>query len=184
MWYNVPKAFSEEYCKEIIDYFDAKEKADATIEDSGVNKNIRETEIHFAKDIAENNSFENNLHLSVDRLIQRVNFEWYDYDLRYNEAPQFGVYKSETKAFYDWHEDVLHNSSNKQLRKLSMVILLNDKDKYSGGNLELDHQDKPVNFSKAGDAIFFPSYLKHRVTPVETGIRYSLVCWSNGPAWR
>jgi PKHD-type hydroxylase len=78
----------------------------------------------------------------------------------------------------------LHQSTHKQLRKLSVVILLNDKDKYTGGNLELDHLEKPQNFNKAGDAVFFPSSLKHRVTPVETGTRYSLVCWSNGPPWR
>ena len=184
MWYNVPQAFSKEYCKEIVDYFSSKETVDATIEGANINKDIRDTKIKFTEDIANNNSFENNLHTSMDRLIKRVNSEWYNYDLNYNEAPQFGVYGSETKSFYDWHEDVLHQSTNKQLRKLSVVILLNDKDNYTGGNLELDHSEKPQNFNKAGDAVFFPSSLKHRVTPVETGTRYSLVCWSNGPPWR
>jgi len=184
MWYNVPEAFTKEYCQDIINYFSDKETANATIEGNSVNEDIRKTDIRFTKDIAGNNSFENNLHISVDRLIKRVNSEWFNYDLSYNEAPQFGVYKSETKAFYDWHEDVLHQSTNKQLRKLSMVILLNDITEYTGGTLELDHQDQPVNFKEAGDAIFFPSYLRHRVTPVQTGIRYSLVCWSNGAPWR
>jgi len=184
MWYNVPTAFTKDYCKEIVNYFTNKETIDAKIEGNSINKSIRETNIVFTKDIAGNNSFENNLHLSVDRLIKRVNSEWFDFDLSYNEAPQFGIYKSETNAFYDWHEDVLHNSTNKQLRKLSMVILLNDIDEYSGGILELDHKDQPINFKKKGDAIFFPSYLKHRVTPVTSGTRYSLVCWSNGPSWR
>ena len=183
MWYNIPNAFSREYCKEIIDYFNTKDLEVATLGDGAVNTSIRETDIRFVATIPENNLFEQNLHFCVDRVIQQGNTEWFGYDLAHNEAPQFGKYKSETKGFYDWHIDKL-NDNKKFIRKLSVVILLNDTTEYTGGRLELDHNEAPKNFLNAGDAVLFPSYLKHRVTPVETGDRYSLVCWSSGPAWR
>lgn len=184
MWYNVPKAFSASYCAEIVNYFVNKPTISATVEGTGVDTNIRRADICFVKQIPGNDTFEANLQFSVDRLVQRVNAEWFGYDLGYNEAPQFGTYTAETKAFYDWHEDTLFQTGHKYTRKLSMVMLLNDKSEYEGGNLEMDHNDKPKNFAAAGDAVFFPSYLRHRVTPMQSGKRHSLVCWSNGPPWR
>jgi PKHD-type hydroxylase len=34
---------------------------------------------------------------------------------------------------------------------------------------------------KAGEGFVFPSFTPHCVTPVTSGIRYSLVMWSYGP---
>jgi PKHD-type hydroxylase len=38
--------------------------------------------------------------------------------------------------------------------------------------------------TQLGDALVFPSFLRHRVTPVSRGVRYSLVTWIEGPQWR
>ena len=35
-----------------------------------------------------------------------------------------------------------------------------------------------------GSATLFPSYLLHRVTPVEAGERHSMTIWAHGPAFR
>ena len=35
-----------------------------------------------------------------------------------------------------------------------------------------------------GSVIVFPSFHRHRVTPVTSGIRHSLVTWVEGPHWR
>ena len=35
-----------------------------------------------------------------------------------------------------------------------------------------------------GAATVFPSYLAHRVAPVQSGVRRSLVAWAYGPAFR
>ncbi|MDA7496083.1 2OG-Fe(II) oxygenase [bacterium] len=184
MWYNIPGAFSKEYCKQLIGYFTNIKSINAETEGVGVNKSVRNTDIRFASELPEHNSFENNLHVSVDRLIKRANTEYFNYDLNYNEAPQFGEYKGDTKSFYDWHDDVLYETNFKHLRKLSLIVLLNNSSEYKGGKLELDLPDFPKNFNQAGDALLFPSFLKHKVNPVQEGTRYSLVCWSNGPAWR
>ena len=33
---------------------------------------------------------------------------------------------------------------------------------------------------QTGDIVFFPSFIQHKVDPVESGVRYSLVSWSYG----
>ena len=49
-----------------------------------------------------------------------------------------------------------------------------------GGDFEMDEEDEIPRFEE-GSIIVFPSFLKHRVTPVTKGVRYSLVSWFVGP---
>ena len=42
----------------------------------------------------------------------------------------------------------------------------------------------PDEAFKKGSVIVFPSFHRHRVTPVTSGIRHSLVTWVEGPHWR
>ena len=68
-------------------------------------------------------------------------------------------------------------------RKLSVVVQLSNSNNYSGGQLEFKETEAPSQFSTQGSIIVFPSYLQHRVTEVTEGVRYSLVCWAEGPRW-
>lgn len=84
---------------------------------------------------------------------------------------------------YDWHTDCdpflklggLH-------RKVTAVLMLSGDYAYSGGDLEFEGIELPR--LKKGDVIVFPSVLKHRVTPVESGLRRTLVCWTTGPYFK
>ena len=38
--------------------------------------------------------------------------------------------------------------------------------------------------TKTGTSIIFPSWVVHRVKPVKSGVRYSLVAWMNGPQFK
>ena len=68
---------------------------------------------------------------------------------------------------------------------MSMVIQLSGKDEYTGGELKLSHDPIPAGtFENQGDAILFPSFNRHMVTPVKLGKRYSLVTWFVGPKFR
>lgn len=81
-------------------------------------------------------------------------------------------------------------------RKLSVSINLSDSDDYEGGDMEFTDlprtkQDKELNtwtnkelFRQKGTVIVFPSFIRHRVTPVTKGTRYSAVAWINGPPLR
>jgi PKHD-type hydroxylase len=122
------------------------------------------------------------------------NFEW-----DWSESCQFTKYG--VGQYYGWHcdsWDVPYNkpddlNSHGKIRKLSVTISLNDPDEYVGGNLEFDFRnqvDWERNKKKAikscdeirprGSIIVFPSFCWHRVAPVTSGTRYSLVIWNLG----
>jgi len=122
------------------------------------------------------------------------NFEW-----DWSESCQFTKYG--VGQYYGWHCDSWDTPYNKpddlnshgKIRKLSVTISLNDPDEYVGGNLEFDFRnqvDWERNKKKAiksceeirprGSIIVFPSFCWHRVAPVTSGTRYSLVIWNLG----
>ena len=86
---------------------------------------------------------------------------------------QFTEYK--TGDYFDWHKD--STDTIYRDRFASLVIQLNDI--YEGGVLEIKNvKDELVPIeNKIGTLYIFNSRLYHRVTPVDTGIRYSLVNW-------
>lgn len=63
--------------------------------------------------------------------------------------------------------------------KLTMILYLRDADTYEGGDLTVVCEDAPR--LRQGDAIFFPSLLMHKVSPVTRGCRMVLAGWASGP---
>ena len=77
---------------------------------------------------------------------------------------------------YDWHTDCDPFLKQNDLhRKVTAVLMLT-------GELEFEGLQLPK--LKKGDVIVFPSVLKHRVAPVESGLRRTLVCWTTGPYFK
>lgn len=76
------------------------------------------------------------------------------------------------------------NMSNNYERKISASIMLTDPKKYEGGEFELitngNIEEPFVVKPNKGDVIFFASWMPHRVRPVTSGVRKSLVCWVMG----
>ena len=117
------------------------------------------------------------------------NFEW-----DYSESCQFTKYK--LNQYYDWHSDswdkpyVEPGPTQGKIRKLSVTVSLSDPKDYKGGELEFDLRDqgpekKPnIHVCKQilpkGSLVVFPSFVWHRVKPVTSGTRYSLVIWNLG----
>jgi PKHD-type hydroxylase len=104
------------------------------------------------------------------------------------QMTEHGQYAEYAKGdFYDWHMDSsVEMSDMPPVRKISMTLLLNDPDEFEGGNLELFCGDrlnsKKNKFKlKRGFAVFFASFILHRVAPVTKGNRKSLVMWFGGP---
>jgi hypothetical protein len=104
------------------------------------------------------------------QLINRIKVKGYEVDFE-NVRYQFTEYK--TGEFYEWHtdsDDLLNN------RYCSIVLQLTDE--YTGGELELIDEKEIVKFKNGkGNLFIFLSKLKHRVTKIESGNRYSLVTW-------
>ena len=126
------------------------------------------------------------------------NFEW-----DWSESCQFTKY---TKGqYYDWHCDSwdkpyqreANDPSNGKIRKLSVTVTLSDPKEYKGGELEFDfrnydphmrdeskHRVQCKEILPKGSIIVFPSFVWHRVKPVTSGTRYSLVVWHLGRPFR
>ena len=122
----------------------------------------------------------------IERKFFVANANCFGLDINYLPSLQFTNYKSSNEGHYDWHEDVFWESSFIYDRKLSMVVQLSDPDTYSGCDLELQVPEAPNSQSlrKQGTIIVFPSFVKHRITPIMSGHRESLVSWVEGPLWR
>jgi len=119
------------------------------------------------------------------------NFDW-----NHSESCQFTKYKK--GQYYDWHCDSWDRPYQKQgdpttygkIRKLSVTVTLSNPKEYKGGELEFDFRnndpDKKLNIRKCteilpkGSLVVFPSFVWHRVCPVKSGERNSLVIWNLG----
>jgi PKHD-type hydroxylase len=105
----------------------------------------------------------------------------WEYDLNLLESIQISVYEKD--GHYNWHSDYGTAEDPNFTRKLSASLLVSDPSEYEGGDLELI--DYHGNFVKApkekGSIIVFDSRIPHRVTPVISGRRVSLVTWMYGP---
>ena len=116
--------------------------------------------------------------------ILEANKKTFHVDVINKSEIQFTEYRSDEGGKYDWHHDVNWNSQDGVDRKLSVTIQLSDSNEYVGGNFEFDEIKTNVDFKLQGTVIIFPSYLRHRVSPVTFGTRRSLVAWYYGPKWR
>lgn len=83
---------------------------------------------------------------------------------------------------FDWHIDVGGDAAS--LRKLSLTVQLTEGSEYEGGELEFHDEIDRQQQRALGTATVFPSFLAHRVTPVVSGVRRSLVAWACGPSFR
>ena len=102
--------------------------------------------------------------------------------MRLTEVAQFTHYIK--GGFYNWHMDnEVIGKNQPPVRKISMTLLLSDPSTFEGGELEFMHKGKKAKL-KQGQAIFFASWLQHRVIPVTKGERSSLVMWFGGPPFK
>ena len=86
---------------------------------------------------------------------------------------------------YGWHRDI-HDKpySNGLIRKISFSTILNDD--FEGGEFDIETRN-PINKkryetfkNKKYNTIIFPAHMWHRVRPVKSGIRKSIVGWLLG----
>jgi len=101
------------------------------------------------------------------------------YQLQIGELSQFTMYSK--KQHYDWHTDSSFQMQKSPcVRKMSMVLLLNDPKEFKGGAFQVIDKKKTFHV-KQGYALFFASFIAHRVLPVTKGNRISLTTWFGGP---
>ncbi len=176
--------FTPEQCKMIIAAGRAEPKQDAGIgNDKGtkgghVDTNTRTSHISWIPF-----SKMDGMYKDIDKIMQATNNNHFGFDgMTINEMAQYTEYPE--GGFYEWHVD---NDTNMQyeppVRKISMTLLLSPESEFEGGDLELMSEGKIAKL-KQGHAIFFASFIRHRVKPVIRGRRQSLVMWFGGTPFK
>ena len=106
----------------------------------------------------------------------------FNYRLSGIQDIQYLEYDSHDNAKYDWHIDA--GDSLSSMRKISISWVLNEG--FKGGNLEFfgDGGEIVTYNSTPNKLVSFTSFLNHRITPMESGVRKVLVGWIWGQQWR
>ena len=175
--------FSPKQCQMVIDKGMSLKSESAKVgmgkrPDGGYDPNKRVTTISWIpfKEMPD-------MYKDIERSMLKANNNHFGFEgMRLTEIGQFTHYP--TGGFYDWHmdNDVL-GKHQPPVRKISMTLLLSPEHEFEGGELEFMQKGKTAKL-KQGQAIFFASWLQHRVKPVTRGERKSLVMWFGGPSFK
>ena len=119
----------------------------------------------------------------LNNFIQKANENHFGFgDIQVTEQAQFTEYPE--GGFYDWHMDCdLIMKHEPPVRKISMTLVLSPETDFEGGGLELAKPGQIMR-PKQGHAVFFASFVMHRVVPVTKGLRKSLVLWFGGEPFK
>jgi PKHD-type hydroxylase len=123
------------------------------------------------------------MYKTLEEVIHKTNNNHFGFEgMQITEQAQYTEYPA--GGFYDWHIDSdIVGLNEPPVRKISMTCLLSPESEFEGGGLEL-MSDGKIARPKQGQAIFFASYVRHRVIPITKGIRKSLVMWFGGPSFK
>ena len=120
------------------------------------------------------------MYQQIEKTMKQTNGNHFGFEgMQITEMAQYTEYPE--GGFYDWHVDNdLHCENEPPVRKISMTCLLSPENEFEGGDLELVKPGQGVKLQQ-GQAVFFASFIRHRVAPVTRGVRRSLVMWFGGP---
>jgi PKHD-type hydroxylase len=123
------------------------------------------------------------MYSTLENIMLRTNNNHFGFEgMKITEQAQYTEYPA--GGFYDWHIDSdIVGMNEPPVRKISMTCLLSHESEFEGGGLEL-MSDGKIAKPKQGQAIFFASYIRHRVIPITKGVRKSLVMWFGGPSFK
>ena len=123
------------------------------------------------------------MYKDIEKIMKQTNNNHFGFDdVQITEFAQYTEYPE--GGFYDWHIDNHVNCQYEPpVRKISMTCLLSHESEFEGGDLELIKEGKAVKL-KQGYAIFFASFIRHRIAPVTRGNRKSLVMWFGGTPFK
>ena len=168
--------FSDPECDSIIEMAQAYEEMQAGITtDNTEDLLYRKSRVRWIECLHDNEW----LWLKMATLAELANDNFYHYDLiGFKECFQYTEYEAPGEH-YTWHMD--YGNGYMSQRKLSICVQLSNPDDYEGGELHMFYKhDVEVAQKTRGTAIVFPSFTMHKVTPVTSGLRKSLVSWVSG----
>tara|TARA_R100000149_G_C5790304_1_gene82168 strand:- start:61 stop:585 length:525 start_codon:yes stop_codon:yes gene_type:complete len=174
MW---PAGLTSNEVDKIVKAAEALPEQDATTLDrSEVDRKIRSSKVKWLR--------EEWVRDKLFEFIKEANANCFGVNVENYAELQFTEYHATENGHYDWHHDVDWLAHHNGDRKLSITVQLSDRDEYEGGDFEFRECPTPEHMKAKGTILVFPSFLWHRVSPVTSGVRKSLVAWFYGPRWR
>jgi PKHD-type hydroxylase len=186
----VPAVFGARQCQRIIELGERLVQEAAQLEDGspvGHDAAVRDADVAWIAPEEQTAWIFDKLAAVARRVNRRYGFELTGFE----EDLQFTSY-ARPGTFYTWHQDGLDGPVAH--RKLSLVVQLSDPEHYEGAALEFfgvsadleggDLATAHAECAQRGSVIAFPSFEYHRVLPLRTGARRSLVSWVSGPRLR
>jgi predicted 2-oxoglutarate/Fe(II)-dependent dioxygenase YbiX len=163
--FTIPNFLSSQECTEVLArcISELELKQAGIGETNKVNSYLRKSSTAFIKDLGSINTrlvkiLTDNIKIRGSNVSGLGDFQFTEY--------QIG-------EFYNWHKDSAPEFSD---RFYSTVIQLNGA--YTEGALEVIEGTDVITLLKGiGNLYMFPSNYTHRVKPITTGVRYSLVNW-------
>tara|TARA_R100001594_G_C4003144_1_gene255257 strand:+ start:34 stop:615 length:582 start_codon:yes stop_codon:yes gene_type:complete len=174
--------FTPEQCRSIIDAGRSQPKIDAKVGttdgSAALDTKVRTSHISWIPF-----KLMPQMYKKIESVMLQTNGNHFGFDrMKLTEYAQYTEYPE--GGFYDWHVDNdVDCSKEPPVRKISMTCLLSAESEFEGGDLELQSKGKVAKI-KQGHAVFFASFIRHRVAPVTKGNRKSLVMWFGGPPLR
>ena len=176
--------FTPEQCQDIINAGRVEPKQDASVgSNTGIKGGVVDTKTRTSHISWISFKKMQPMYKKIEKVMKATNGNHFGFDgmqitemAQYTENPEGG--------FYEWHVDNDVNCQHEPpVRKISMTCLLSPENEFEGGDLELQAEGKVAKL-KQGHAIFFASFIRHRVKPVIRGNRKSLVMWFGGTPFK
>jgi PKHD-type hydroxylase len=176
-FYWFKNGFSKDDCEQIKEQAKAFSQVKATTFADGKEDPNRNSTVRWIDPTADTRwIFE-----TIQNFVNEANKELFHLSVTgFTESIQFTEYEGKGTQ-YGWHIDI---GPGKNKRKISVVVQLSDPADYKGGNLILNTGNEISTDREQGSVILFPSILLHKVEPLISGNRYSLVSWVSGAVWR
>ena len=176
--------FTPEQCQDIINAGRSEPRNDAGVgSNTGIKGGVVDTKTRTSHISWISFKKMQPMYKKIEKVMKATNGNHFGFDgMQITEMAQYTEYPE--GGFYEWHVDNDVNCQHEPpVRKISMTCLLSPENEFEGGDLELQAEGKVAKL-KQGHAIFFASFIRHRVKPVIRGNRKSLVMGFGGTPFK
>ena len=178
---SIEGAFSSKQCDALVQGFEEKHKDKYVPGYVGDGTNQR-----IDKEIRDVNRILANTDIGIGATLTGIGLNANQSSWKFNvtHSNQVEYLKYDKEGHFNAHMDTfLEQVDSQSTRKLSVLLICNDD--FEGGKFYFyTSKDKIYPPQKKGDVIIFPSFIKHGVEPVTSGIRRSIITWVVGPYFK
>jgi PKHD-type hydroxylase len=179
IWRNL---FTPQHLDSLEQYCDGLPLEPARLTGEG-NGDIRATQVAWVL----RNDQTQDLYLRMEAVVLQLNADLFRFDLTGLTTMQYAVYRQQDAGYFDWHNDYgrYRDDPGHEPRKITLSLQLSEGTAYGGCDLEV-RAGHPIDTAprERGALMAFRANALHRVTPVTSGVRKSLVIWAAGPEFR